>query len=77
MRHHEIRRMARAMTTHGGSFVRALGHALKARDPLNADILVSAFPILVNSYGPGSQLFAVTEIARKKDGAVVCLNNAI
>ena len=45
MRHHEIQTMARAMTTHGGSFVQALGHALKLADPLNADILVSAFPV--------------------------------
>lgn len=61
MRHQEIQTMARAMTTHGGSFVQALGQALKLADPLNADILVSAFPALVKSYGPGSQLFAVAQ----------------
>lgn len=76
MRHHEIQTMARAMTTHGGSFVQALGHALKLADPLNADILVSAFPALVNSYGPGSQLFAVTESAQESEAGHVP-NNAI
>ena len=62
------------MTTHGGSFVQALGHALKLADPLNADILVSAF-LSWSIAGPGSQLFTVTE-SRKKGGRS-CANNAI
>lgn len=64
------------MTTHGGSFVQALGHALKLADPLNADILVSAFPALVNSYGPGSQLYATAE-ATQEGGPSHVPNNAI
>jgi len=46
------------METRGGSFVAAIGAALRYADPVNRQRLLDAFPDLVEKYGPNG-MFAV------------------
>lgn len=50
----------RAMTQHGGDFVKALGAAWKLADPINQARIAQAFPNVVVQYGPGSAPYAET-----------------
>lgn len=52
--------LAEAMQTYGGSFVRHLGAALAAADPINAERLAAAFPEIIERYA---------EVARMQETA--------
>jgi 2-oxo-4-hydroxy-4-carboxy--5-ureidoimidazoline (OHCU) decarboxylase len=43
------------MKSHGGSFVSAIAEALRFADPINREKLLTAFPDLVEKYGPTSK----------------------
>ena len=48
------------METMGGSFISALGLALRYADPKNSQRLLDTFPDVVEKYGPNG-MFAKTE----------------
>jgi hypothetical protein len=46
-----------AMERFGGSFVKALGHALRCADMFNTVRIVMAWPEYMTEYGPGSKFY--------------------
>ena len=56
----ELTQLICNMETKGGSFVGAIGAALRYADPDNRKRLLNAFPDLVQKYGPNG-MFAVAQ----------------
>jgi 2-oxo-4-hydroxy-4-carboxy--5-ureidoimidazoline (OHCU) decarboxylase len=51
----ELHAMIICMDTNGGSFVSSIAQALRFADPTNRKKLLTAFPDLVEKYGPASK----------------------
>jgi hypothetical protein len=58
----EVYAMTTLMQSKGGSFVAALGQALRYADPANRQRILDAFPELVERYGPQSALVKSTQL---------------
>ena len=59
----EFHAMIILMDTKGGSFVSSIAQALRFADPTNREKLLTAFPDLVEKYGPTSKLRKLQEVA--------------
>lgn len=57
----ELFLVVQAMDRYGGSFYKALSIALRRADPRNRERILTAFPEILERYGPNTQFYKQTD----------------